>query len=430
MEDHGASALAVAVLFAALVLGFTAISAALGRRLVTAPLAFVTIGAILGFSFGPPGGSSTELVKLLAEVTLVLILFHDAAQVRPREVGADGGLYARLLLIGFPLTILLGYLAAILVFPGLPVMMALLLAAALAPTDAGLGAPTVLNPIVPTRIRRALNLESGLNDGLATPVVLFALAAIAGEEGLVPRESFGDALVEIALGVVAGALVGRAGGALLGWSRRRGMSSQNGRTLGVLMIPVLAYGTALLISGNGFVAAFIAGTAFAGAATWIGEEESALRSTEEFSDLLGYAVWLILGLVAVPLVWRDAGWRELLFAVLALTVLRMLPVALCLIGTRLRPQTVVFIGWFGPRGLATVVFALITVESLVVDDDLRIVLATMCLTVLLSVIAHGFTAEPLAARYGGWVRRTTPTAELVELDLGVEPRTRGSRLWR
>ena len=127
-------------------------------------------------------------------------------------------------------------------FPGLPVMMALLLATALAPTDAGLGAPTVLNPIVPTRIRRALNVESGLNDGLATPVVLFALAAIAGEEGLVPRESLGDALVEVALGVVAGGLIGRAGGALLGWSRRRGMSSQNGRTLGVLMIPVLAYG--------------------------------------------------------------------------------------------------------------------------------------------------------------------------------------------
>jgi sodium/hydrogen antiporter len=315
-------------------------------------------------------------------------------------------------------------------FPDLPVMMALLLAAALAPTDAGLGAPTVLNPVVPTRIRRALNVESGLNDGLATPVVLFAIAAIAGEEGLAPRTSLVDALLELGLGVVAGAAVGGVGGALLGWSRRRAMSTAASRALGVLMIPLLAYGAALLVSGNGFVAAFISGTAFAGTAAWINDEETALLGTEQFSDLLGYAVWLVLGLVAVPLVWREAGWRELLFAVLALTVVRMLPVALCLLGTRLRAQTVAFIGWFGPRGLASVVFALISLESLEVDDPLRIVLATISLTVLLSVVAHGFSAGPLAARYGAWVTRATPPAELADMDLGVEPRPRGARLWR
>ena len=272
-------------------------------------------------------GSATEPVKLVAEITLVLILFHDAAQVRPREIGSDGGFYARLLLIGFPLTILLGYLVARLLFPDLPVMMALLLAAALAPTDAGLGAPTVLNPVVPTRIRRALNVESGLNDGLATPVVLFAIAVLAGEEGLGPRETIGSALVEVVLGVVAGVAVGAAGGALLGWSRQHRMSTAASRTLGVLMIPLLAYGAALVMSGNGFVAAFISGTAFAGSAAWIHEEESALLGAEELSDLLGYAVWLVLGLVAVPLVWREAGWREPVFALVALTVVRMLPVA-------------------------------------------------------------------------------------------------------
>jgi NhaP-type Na+/H+ or K+/H+ antiporter len=309
-------------------------------------------------------------------------------------------------------------------------MMALLLAAALAPTDAGLGAPTVLNPVVPTRIRRALNVESGLNDGLATPVVLFAIAVLAGEEGLGPRQTIVSALVEVVLGVVAGVAVGAAGGALLGWSRQRRMSTAASRTLGVLMIPLLAYGAALVVSGNGFVAAFISGTAFAGSAAWIHEEESALLGAEELSDLLGYAVWLVLGLVAVPLVWREAGWRELVFAVVALTLVRMLPVALSLLGTRLRPQTVAFVGWFGPRGLASVVFSLIALESLDVDDNLRVVLATISLTVLLSVIAHGFSAEPLARRYGAWVNRVTPPAELAALDRGVEPRTRGARLWR
>lgn len=430
MTAHSSTGLVAAVLFAVLVLGFTAVAAALGRRLITAPLAFVAIGAVLGFAVDPVDESLTEGIKLVAEVTLVLILFHDAAEVRPREIGSDGGLYARLLLIGFPLTILLGYLSALLLFPDLPVMMALLLAAALAPTDAGLGAPTVLNPVVPTRVRRALNVESGLNDGLATPVVMFAIAVIAGEEGLAPRESFTDALVELSLGVVAGVVVGAAGGALLGWSRSRRMSTAASRTLGVLMIPLLAYGVALLLSGNGFVAAFVSGTAFAGSAAWIHDEESALLGAEELSDLLGYAVWLVLGLVAVPLVWRVASWRELAFAVLALTVMRMLPVALSLVGTGLRPRTVAFIGWFGPRGLASVVFALIALESLEVDDDLRVVLATICLTVLLSVIAHGFSAQPLATRYGAWVAGAAPPAELADTDHGHEPRTRGVRLWR
>ncbi len=430
MSADQSTGLEAAVIFAVLVLGFTSIAAALGRRLITAPLAFVAVGAVLGLAVDDLGEAVTAGTKLVAEVTLVLILFHDAAQVRPREIRSDGGLYARLLLVGFPLTILAGYVLARALFPDLPVMMALLLAAALAPTDAGLGAPTVLNPVVPTRVRRALNVESGLNDGLATPVVLFAIAVLAGQEGLAPRESIADALIELAVGVVAGIVVGGSGGALLGWSRRRGMSTRASRTLGVLMIPLLAYSAALLTSGNGFVAAFISGTAFAGSAAWIHEEESTLLGTEELSDLLGYAVWLVLGLVAVPLVWREAGWRELLFAVLALTLVRMAPVALALIGTGLRPRTVAFIGWFGPRGLASVVFALIALESLDVDDTLRTVLATICLTVLLSVVAHGFSAQPLATRYGAWVTSAAPAAELADTDHDAEPRTRGARLWR
>ena len=219
------------------------------------------------------------------------------------------------------------------------------------------------------------------------------------------------------------------------------MSTAASRALGVLMIPLLAYGAALLVSGNGFVAAFISGTAFAGTAAWIDDEETALLGTEQFSDLLGYAVWLVLGLVAVPLVWREAGWRELLYAVLALTLARMLPVALCLLGTRLRAQTVAFIGWFGPRGLASVVFALISLESLEVDDPLRMVLATISLTVLLSVVAHGFSAARLppvrrmghpchptrgAGRHGSGRRAETPGRPALALNPRLSPRA-GSR---
>lgn len=424
--NHVTPELAAAVVFAALVLGFSLFAAGLDRVLITAPLVFVAIGAVLGFTAGPVEAEQVVNLKLIAEITLVLILFHDAATVRPREVEADRGAIGRLLLIGFPLTVLLGWGAAALVFPELSAMFALLLAVALAPTDAGLGAPTVLNPVVPQRVRRMLNVESGLNDGMATPIVLFAVAAVAGAEGLEPTESLVDALLELTVGVVVGALIGVVGGWVIGWSRGRSMSSTGSRALAVLMIPLLAYGSALMLSGNGFVAAFVSGTAFAGGARWLGKEEESLELTEQLANPLGYAVWLVFGLAAVPLIWRAVGPREIAFALLALTVLRMVPVALSLIGTGLRPVSMAFIGWFGPRGLASIVFALIALESLVADESLQTVIATISLTVLLSVVAHGFTAEPFAVRYGAWVEREQPAAEL---QASVEPRTRDSRLW-
>lgn len=414
------------MLFALLVLGFSIASASLNRLLVTAPLAFVTVGAVVGLVVGPVEAEALFPVKPLAEITLVLILFHDAAQVRPREVDAERNEVSRLLLIGFPLTLLVGFIAARIFFPDLTWAWALLLAAALAPTDAGLGAATVLNPVVPTKIRRMLNVESGVNDGLVTPVVLFAIAVLAGAEGRGPGVTIVGALLELAIGAGVGILVGGCGGWLLGWSRSHRWSSSASRALGTLTLPLLAYGGALVLSGNGFVAAFVSGTAFAGAARWIHEEESALELAESFANPLGYAVWLIFGIAAVPFLLQHLGWVELLYAVLALTVFRMGPVWLALLGSGLRPLTVAFVGWFGPRGLASIVFALIALESLDLDESRRTVLVTISMTVILSVAAHGITAEPFARRYGDWVRRTQPS---VELDETAEPRSRGGLWW-
>ena len=305
-------------------------------------------------------------------------------------------------------------------------MMGLLLAAALAPTDAALGAATVLNPRVPIRVRRILNVESGLNDGLATPVVLFAIAEIAGQEGLGPVRTIGDAAADLAIGGAAGAAVGAAGAALLTWSRRHRTSTAPSRALAVMFLPLLAFGVAAGLSGNGYVAAFVCGTVFAGGAVWLGEEESALRLTEALSDPLAYAVWLVFGFAASSLVWDGIGPREVGFAVLSLTVLRMAPVALVMIGTGMRLRTLAFLGWFGPRGLVTVVFAVLALESLAPDEELAVVLTTITLTVLLSVIAHGLTAPPLARAYGQWIAAQPPGPETEGGSL--EPRTRGVRL--
>ena len=414
---------AAVVVFLVLVLAFAVSARALSRIDVTAPMAFVAAGALLSLGLPDLGESAREALTLLTELTLALILFHDAAQVRPRQITADRGLMARLLLVGLPLTIAAGWLLGWVLFPGMPLLMLLLLAAAVAPTDAGLGAATVLNPVVPVRVRRMLNVESGLNDGLSTPFVLFAIAALAGEEGLAPVESITGAVVDLALGIVVGAVVGAGAGLLLGWSREHGTSSRHTRPLAVLVLPLIAYFGADVAGGNAFVAAFVAGSAFAGSARWLEDEESSLELTESLADPLGFAVWCTFGFIAVPLLVEHVGWAEVVFAVLALTLLRMAPVALALLGTGLRPQTVTFVGWFGPRGLASVVFTLLAAEGLDLDENLVRVISAICLTVLLSVLAHGLSADPLSRRYGAWAQRTRPTQELVG---STEPRSRGS----
>lgn len=415
------------VVFTVLALAFTAWSRGLSRVFVTAPIVFVVAGGVVAAVAGSPSPDAVVQIKVVAEAALALTLFHDAAQVRPRQIGAERGLVSRLLFVGLVLTILVGFAGATLLFPAMPVVVALFLAAALAPTDAGLGAATVLNPVVPVRVRRVLNVESGLNDGLATPVVLFAIAAIAGEEGLAPGASLAEAALELAVGVVAGITVGAGGGLLLGWSRRHGLSSQHTRALGVLLLPILAYTSGELIGGNAFVAAFVAGSAFAGVSAWAEEEESALDLTETMSEPLGFAVWFVFGLAALPLVWSVIGWREAVFAVAALTVFRMLPVGVALLGTGLKGRTVAFVGWFGPRGMASVVFALIAVESLEVTGEVRRAIATISLTVVLSVLLHGLSADVLADRYGRWVTRTAPS---VESAASSEPRARQAVLAR
>lgn len=413
---------AAAVVGAVLVLGYAATAAALGRLNVSAPLAFVVAGSLLGFA--GYGGTAQDVVwiRAVADGTLALILFHDAARVHPRELRRASGLVLRLLLVGWPLAVLAHFLAARLAFPEQPVMLSVFVAVALAPTDAGLGAPTLLSPVVPVRIRAVLNAESGFNDGLATPVALFAIAALAGSGFGRPAVSTVQALAELAGGCAVGAAVGGAGAVVLGWSRRHGTSTPSARSLGLLSLPILSFGGAELLHGNGFVAAFVAGVAFAAAAGWLHEEESVLGLSEGAAELLGFGIWLVFGLVAVPRLWPATGWRGVIFALLSLTVLRMVPVALSLLRSGLQPVTVAYLGWSGPRGLATVIFTLLAVESLPLDDVTRTALLTVALTVLLSVVLHGMTVEPLARRYGAWVSLQHPA---LETGGASEPQPRG-----
>ncbi|MGO8891618.1 MAG: cation:proton antiporter [Streptosporangiaceae bacterium] len=385
---------------AALVFGWGTLSARLERLDVTAPITFVLAGLML--THGPLAflsvTPSKQLIKELAEFTLALVLFSDASRVGLHELRVDAGLYLRMLGAALPLTIGLGTLLA-LALAGPNIWLALLVGAALAPTDAALGAGMISNPVVPARIRRLINVESGLNDGIATPFVLVALAGAAtgGEvAGHGPAAAAAEAAAELAVGILVGVAAGSAGGLLVNAARRRGWAAEGFAGSAVLGLAVCAYASALAVHGNGFIAAFVGGLAFGTTSGRRGEP--LVPFVEETGALVSLLVWLAFGAVAVVPAMEILTWQMVLYAVLSLTVIRMAPVAVALVGTRLGWATIALVGWFGPRGLASVVFALLALEDLGSPAAGRAV-AVITITVLLSVIAHGATADPLATRY-------------------------------
>lgn len=383
---------------AALVFGWGTLSARLERFDVTAPIIFVLAGLLL--THGPLAvlgvTPSNELIKGLAEFTLALVLFSDASRVGLHELRADSGLYVRLLGVALPLTIGLGTLLALaLVGPGTSIWLALLVGAALAPTDAALGAGMIANPVVPARIRRLINVESGLNDGIATPFVSVALAG-AATGGHIAGHGPAKAVTELAVGILIGVIVGGVGGLLVNTARQRGWVAEGFAGSAVLGLAICAYASAVAVDGNGFIAAFIGGLAFG--TTGGRRGEPLVPFVEETGALVSLLVWLAFGAVAVVPAMETVTWPIVLYAILSLTVVRMVPVAVALIGARLGWATVILVAWFGPRGLASVVFALLALEELGSPTAGRAV-AVIAITVLLSVVVHGATAEPLAIRY-------------------------------
>ncbi len=406
---------------ALLLAGYALIAARLDRLSVGPALAFVAIGILLSndgsgsISFEP----AAELIKVLAEATLALLLFADASTIPARALERDLVPTARLLIVGLLLTIGLGTVVAIVLFPGMELGVALLIGAALAPTDAALGQPVVTNPAVPGRIRRLLTVESGLNDGIATPFVFLALA-LSTAEMTGGTDWIVSAAGQIALGVVVGLAAGFAGGVLLGHADRRSWTSAVSRQLFVLALAASCYLVAAGAGGNGFIAAFVGGLAFGVGSR--GLETSAERFTETQGSLLAIGVWVAFGLTVSGRLQNDL-WdpAAVVYAVLSLTIIRMAPVAIALIGTRFARPTVLFIGWFGPRGLASIVFLIIGLEGLQeAGVDPGPFGAAMAWTVLLSVVAHGLTAAPLAVRYGRRIASLPESAP--ELEHPVEAR--------
>lgn len=386
----------VLVLVSAALFGWGLVSKRLEGADLTAPIVFIVVGAAVAALDLMDAPSAPETLLPLVEVTLVWLLFSDAARLPVQELRRDASRYVRLLAVGLPLSILLGWGLAAWFFPTMGMWLALFIGAALAPTDAALGVPVVTNPVVPSRIRQLITVESGLNDGIATPVVMVAIAGAATYAGLESEETAGRAAIELLTGAAVGVAVGGAGGWALRRARRRGFAAEDFVGIAVLALALLSYGAALAVHGNGFVAAFCGGLAFGALAGPRAPAE--LLFLEQTGGVVSLLVWLAFGAIAVPIMVERIDVLMVVYAVLSLTIVRMVPVALALIGARMDRSTVLFVGWFGPRGLASLVFALLALEALgsVADEAVAIVSAT----VMLSVVVHGLSAGPLARRYG------------------------------
>jgi NhaP-type Na+/H+ or K+/H+ antiporter len=406
------STITVMTLMLASIAGVSMLGKSCDHYNISPPMVYILFGILTevilhsaGLSF-VNDSDSRIIVLLIAELTLVIVLFHDASTVNIKELQLT--LPLRLLVIGLPITLTVMYFISRALFPDIGFSGALLIAAALTPTDAGLGAPTILNPKVPSRVRQALNVESGINDGLITPVVLIAIAGLEehADEGApnIPKVALIPISIALALAVVIGPFYAW----LLDRSVKDDLSTQGGRELSLVMIPLLLYSLSVMTGANAFITAFLAGGIFGYFSDAHHKNHDLSEMLESVTDFLSGAAWFLAGEILVA-TFYDTGfhWQWAAIAFLALVPCRMIPVYFSLLGTDLDTYSKGFIGWFGPRGLATVIFALLAEEDFELSKGnvseermelLNEILGALLFTVTISVFAHGVSAAPLAEK--------------------------------
>lgn len=387
-------------LIAAFILLYSIVAGAVERTWLSGPIVFTAFG----LSIGPQGldllsfQSDRQTLRTLAELTLALVLFTDAAEADLRVLRKSAGLPARLLLVGLPLTILLGYLVGLSIGVPLSGLEMALVATMLAPTDAALGRPVVSNEAVPSDVRQGLNVESGLNDGICVPV-LFLFLAVAQDLGLeggtwnlavhLVTEEIG---IGIAVGIVLTAIVVR----LLKVAAQRDWLTPTWIQIPVVALAFACFASAQWLGGSGFIASFVGGLFFG--ALQRRSHDALLRAAEGTGDVFELLTWVIFGSAVIGQSVGHFSWRILLYSLLSLTLVRMVPVFVSLAGSTIDTEGKLFMGWFGPRGLASIVFGVIVVNAGLPGSG-TMAMVVVC-TVLLSILAHGVSANAWAKAYG------------------------------
>jgi NhaP-type Na+/H+ or K+/H+ antiporter len=415
------------LVIAGLLVGYALVSRKLHGWWVSMPAAMLTAGYLVG-----PGGFDllnlgvgSEVVKLVAEITLALMLFHDASRIGLTSLRGQASLPLRLLGIGLPVMIVLGTVVAYVFFPSAGWLAAALMATMLAPTDAALGEEVVSDSRLPGWLRQGLNVESGLNDGLSVPIFLVLLGVAAAPEGWQSGALLSEFARTIGFGVAAGIVLGGGGGLLVRAARQQGYMLGSWVRYAVLAIALSCYVGAAVLHGSGFIGAFVGGLMFGTVSEQRGA--SAMGLTSHLGTAFDTVSFVLLGAVLLPIGLQYLTWQVLLYAVLSLVVIRVVAVFTAMLGTRAAWQTTAFMGWFGPRGLATVVFTVMLLEEDIANTGA--IAAVAIVGVALSVFAHGFSAPPLAGVYARWYSSRVGSDEKMPERLEVtQPPTRGFAL--
>jgi len=391
-------------LLALFVLVYSTIAGAVERSWISGPIIFTLFGLIIG-PFGLDLLSldaDREMIKALAEITLALVLFTDAAGAHIGVLKRTSGIPIRLLFAGLPLTILLGFGMGVLLFDDLSIFAIAVLATMLAPTDAALGKAVVTNEAVPDEIRQGLNVESGLNDGICVPILFVFLALALDQAGDQAPGGLAVQLVieEIGIGLVVGLVLTYFAVRLLKLALQRNWLTPTWIQIPVIALALSCFAVSQLLGGSGFIAAFSGGLLLRIMDTHLSRDikDGFLLASEGIGDSLALITWVIFGSAVVGKALGNFSWTILLYSVLSLTVIRMLPVFLSLAGSNINTEGRLFIGWFGPRGLASIVFAVIVAESGIPESG-PLIMTVVC-TIMLSIVMHGITANPWARAYG------------------------------
>jgi sodium/hydrogen antiporter len=391
-----------------LLLGWALIAGRLARYSVTAPLALLVAGVALTAGQDPVFVFDIEFeaAERIVEVIVAILLFTDATEVPGGVLGREPRLTLRLLLIALPMSLVAAWLVGVVLFPGLSPWLVAVLATIVMSVDLTPAVSFVRDHRIPERLRQVLNAESGLNDGIVAPTFLFCLAAATAAGSEAQADAAVDAVPALGVAFLVGAFVGAVAARVLNRALRAGWTQASALRLGVLTLPLLAYAGAVVLGGNGFIAAFVAGVFFEPEARRLPAD--ALHLVEDVGALLSLALWFLFGAVLNDVVERGSiTWQIVLYAVLALTVARVLPVTVSLIGTDLVRRDRLFLGWARPRGIGSVVFGLLAYIELA-GPDAEVVLAVMVVTVAASIVVHSLSAGLVTRRYGRPAPRASP----------------------
>jgi len=381
------------------ILGYGLFSKLLGRYNISGPMVFTGVGILLSplVLGGEPIHVNAESVQIVAEITLIIVLFSDAAALNLNQLKANWRLPARLLFVAMPITIIIATFTGIYFFPNESLLYVLLLALILAPTDAALGKIVVSDERIPSTVRNTINVESGLNDGIVFPVLLTVLAMISSGADTAQSGWMGYIAQQISVGAVAGAFVGWSGAILMVRALKREWMEQHYSNLAPIALAIFSFYFAEHFGGNGYIAAFFSGLFLGNTSEVLREHVESFAESE--GELFIMVSFLIFGLVFIPMTIDYWNLKALAFALLSLTVLRMVPVVIGFGFFKIDLATRLFYGWFGPRGIASILYILVAVGELGDIKGHEPVFAVASLTILLSILLHGFSAQPLAVRY-------------------------------